>query len=704
MNIRYGHLFLILSALALPAFLYAQTAVADSLARILAVTPADTHRVILLTDYAWEINELHTDEADARLQEAIALARRLNFPKGEAVAWNGLGVVEEIRGNLARAEQHYRQALRLRRSLGDRRDVGASLNNLAVLLEMRGMIDSSIVIHRENLAIQRELKDTLREARALFNIASAYQEMGLYPEAQRELLEARLILESLGNRDEIAKVYTQLGHIQFELDRYPAALEWYKKALALRVKKKDPGRYAEALTDYANALDEVDSSDLAINYYLQALTIWKELDDLPGQAKIFTNLGDANKHAGKYAVALDYLRQAESIYLSLDDKQMLMEVYNVMGDTYGRMKKFDKALEYTNTYYKIALESKDGKYLQGAYKDFSEVYSGMGDYATAYEWRVKYDEYRYSRLDEKIGSEFARKEALFADQKKQEQIEAQKRELRVQDAELASAQTRQLALLGGALALTLLAALLFNRNRIRARANRELAAKNDAIQRERERADSLLKNILPEKTAEELKQHNIVQPVRYESVTVMFTDFKGFTTIAEHMTPEALIAELDRCFRLFDTIVEKYGLEKIKTIGDAYMCAGGLPTPNETHPVDMVNAALEMQRELAALMAEKVVAQQPVFEMRIGIHTGPVVAGVVGSHKFAYDIWGDTVNTAARLEQGGAPGKVNISETTYHCVKEYFNCTFRGNLPAKNKGEIAMYFVDGRRETVDGGR
>ncbi|MCB9308082.1 MAG: tetratricopeptide repeat protein [Lewinellaceae bacterium] len=688
-----GYLILLLAAL-LPALAHAQSPAADSLARLLRDAPADTHRVVLLTDYAWEINEVHTDEADARLHEAIKLAQKLNFSSGEASAWNGLGVVEEIRGNLEAAEQHYRQALRLRRNIGNQKEIASSLNNLGVLLEMQGRFDSALVFHRENLNIQRELLDTVRIARALFNISAAYQEMGLYPEAQSHLLDARLILEALGDRDGIAKVYTQLGHIQYELDRYPAALEWYERALQLREQIDDPGRLAEALSDYANALDEIDSSQMALKYYERALGIWKELDDLPGQAMVYINLGDAHKHIGSYSIALYYLNLAEKICLSLNDIQGLMEVYNTMGDTYGRANQLDKALEYTKKYYRIAQESGDEKYIQRAYKDFAEVYSAMGEFKTAYDWRVKYDEYRYDRLDEKIGVDFARKEALFADQKKQEQIENQKRELRVRDAELASSRTRQLALLGGAVALLLLAGLLYNRNRIRARSNRELAAKNDAIQQERERADKLLKNILPEKTAEELKRQNFVQPVRYESVTVMFTDFKGFTQIAERVPPEELIAELDNCFRLFDTIVEKYGLEKIKTIGDAYMCAGGLPTPNDTHAIDTVQAALEMQRELKTLMQQKAQEGKPVFEMRIGIHTGPVVAGVVGSHKFAYDIWGDTVNTAARLEQGGEPGRINISEATYRRVGDRFRCTFRGQMTAKNKGEIAMYFVE----------
>ncbi len=684
---------LLAALLALPAVFFAQISLADSLARLLEKAPADTHRVTLLTDYAWEINELRTDEAEARLKEAIALAQKLNFSKGEAAAWNGLGVVEDIRGNAAEAESFFKKALAIRRHLGDLRGVGASLNNLGILYEMQGRFDSALTIYSENLRIQQELRDTVKIARVLFNMAGAQQEMGLYPEAQDDLLKARFVFEIQKDRDGIAKVYAQLGHLQFELERYDTALVWYERALHLRENLDDPARLAEALTDYANALDEINSSKMALKYYEQALDIWQQLDDLPGQVQVYTNMGDAYKHLDNYPTALRHLRLAEKICLNLHDEQALMEVYNTMGDVHGRAGRLNLALEYTEKYYRTAQESGDEKYIQSAYKDFAEVYSAMGDFEVAYRWLFLYDSLRFNRLNLKIGTAFARKEQLFADQKKQAQIEEQRRELRVRDAELASARTRQFALLGGAAALLLLALLLFNRNRIRARANRELAAKNNTIQRERERADGLLKNILPEKTAEELKLHNAVQPVRYESVTVMFTDFKDFTKIAEQVSPEELINVLDECFRLFDAIVIKYGLEKIKTIGDAYMCAGGLPTPNNTHPTDAVRAALEMQNGLGLLMTKKAAAGKPVFEMRIGIHTGPVVAGVVGSHKFAYDIWGDTVNTAARLEESGEPGKVNISETTYRHVREVFDCTFRGKLAAKNKGEIEMYFV-----------
>jgi len=175
---------------------------------------------------------------------------------------------------------------------------------------------------------------------------------------------------------------------------------------------------------------------------------------------------------------------------------------------------------------------------------------------------------------------------------------------------------------------------------------------------------------------------------------VLFTDFKGFTQIAEKLTPAEVISELNHCFSVFDSICDKYGLEKIKTIGDSYMCAGGLPVANTTNPVDVVNAGLEMQACMKIWKAEKDAKNEPVWELRLGIHSGEAIAGVVGKNKFAYDIWGDTVNLASRMESSGEVGKVNISEATYNLIKDKFNCTHRGVIKAKNKGEVNMYFVD----------
>ena len=175
----------------------------------------------------------------------------------------------------------------------------------------------------------------------------------------------------------------------------------------------------------------------------------------------------------------------------------------------------------------------------------------------------------------------------------------------------------------------------------------------------------------------------------------MFSDFKGFTSYSETLSPEALVETIGFYFSKFDAIIEKYGLEKIKTIGDAYMCAGGLPFPSDNHAENMIKAAMEIT-EFVAKTKSDVNAKALNFDIRVGINTGPVVAGVVGAKKFAYDIWGDTVNIASRMESASEPGKINISENTYEIIKGHFDCEYRGELAAKNKGKMKMYFVNAK--------
>lgn len=243
-----------------------------------------------------------------------------------------------------------------------------------------------------------------------------------------------------------------------------------------------------------------------------------------------------------------------------------------------------------------------------------------------------------------------------------------------------------------ALLLVLAAGAAFSYLRARQHA-RILAEKNALIRQEQQRSEELLLNILPQRVAEELKKMGRTQAHYYPDVTVLFADFVGFSKIAEQLTPQQLVSELDICFQQFDAIVARYGLEKIKTIGDAYMCAGGLTDASDAQVREMLCAAQEMQQWLAAWNAERERMGQPRFEARIGIHRGPVVAGVVGSRKFAFDIWGDTVNVAARIEQAGVGGRINISGAVYETVKEQFPCQYRGKIEAKHKGQIDMYFV-----------
>ncbi|MBL4623604.1 MAG: hypothetical protein JKY42_00410 [Flavobacteriales bacterium] len=211
---------------------------------------------------------------------------------------------------------------------------------------------------------------------------------------------------------------------------------------------------------------------------------------------------------------------------------------------------------------------------------------------------------------------------------------------------------------------------------------------------EKQKSDDLLLNILPQETAEELKTKGKATARYYNLTTVLFTDFKGFTQISESITPVELVKELDECFIGFDQIIEDNNIEKIKTIGDAYMCVGGVPSRNQSNPIEAVLAGLAIADFMDEMKNIRTKEGKPFWELRLGIHTGPLIAGVVGKKKFAYDVWGDTVNTASRMESSGEPGKVNISAATHELIKKYFKCTSRGRVAAKNKGNLEMYFVE----------
>ncbi len=223
---------------------------------------------------------------------------------------------------------------------------------------------------------------------------------------------------------------------------------------------------------------------------------------------------------------------------------------------------------------------------------------------------------------------------------------------------------------------------------------RELGEARAAIETEKAKSDRLLLDILPASIADELKRTARVQPKYYDSVTILFADFAGFTGHAEGLEPAALVQQLDQFFSKFDEIAERHGIEKLKTIGDSYMCVGGLPEPNRTNPADACLAGFEMLDFVARSNRQREKMRLASWELRIGINSGPVVAGVVGKRKFTYDVWGDAVNVAQRMEAAGVPGRINVSENTYHRVKERFETEARGAVEAKNKGRMNMYFVN----------
>ncbi|MBK9270024.1 MAG: adenylate/guanylate cyclase domain-containing protein [Saprospiraceae bacterium] len=364
---------------------------------------------------------------------------------------------------------------------------------------------------------------------------------------------------------------------------------------------------------------------------------------------------------------MEYYSEVKAAYL-------LATLYSKLGICYVRLNKpqqaratLDSAARYGN-----ALDSRE---LLSDYLNGLQLFDSLqGNWKSAYLNHYNYVKIRDSIYNDDITKKLLQNQLQYEFDKKEAQAKA--------DQEKKDILQRTIR---NSIAATLAGALIFLLVVYRQR---------NKISKARKRSDELLLNILPGEVAEELKDKGSADAKHFDEVTVMFTDFKGFTQISEKLTPAELVAEIDTCFKAFDYIITKHNIEKIKTIGDAYMCAGGLPLSNKTHAEDVVKAAIEIRKFMLEHFQQRKNEGKVVFEIRIGIHTGPVVAGIVGVKKFAYDIWGDTVNIAARMESSGEAGNINISGRTYELVKDKFKCTHRGKIQAKNKGEIDMYFVE----------
>ena len=359
-----------------------------------------------------------------------------------------------------------------------------------------------------------------------------------------------------------------------------------------------------------------------------------------------------------------------------------------LANFYYKINKPDSVIHYATEAYDGAINLKNYGIMEEAARLLRKAFEMKGDYAKA----IFYNDLSVAARDSVSGADKVREvqNLTYKEERREEKI---KQEI---EANKIAYQNKikmysLLAILGGVL---LLAIVLYRNYRQKNKANKVLGKKNLVISQEKKRSDDLLLNILPTEVAEELKANGATKAKDFSEVTVLFTDFKNFTLMTEQLSAQELVNEINYCYSAFDNIVTKYGIEKIKTIGDSYMCAGGLPVVSETNAEDTVKAALEIRDFMLSENKKRESQNKPFFEIRIGCNTGPVVAGIVGIKKFAYDIWGDTVNIASRMESSGEPGKVNISGSTYELVKDKFTCNHRGKIEAKNKGTIDMYFVE----------
>ncbi|MBB1284492.1 tetratricopeptide repeat protein [Flavisolibacter sp. BT320] len=578
--------------------------------------------------------------------DAKAVAEKINYPVGVATAAKWMGNANFYLGQPENALLIWQDALKIFESANDKMGQADLLGNIGAFYYHKGDEVKALNHHLRSLRIAESINHKPGIASALSNIGSVYyMKEATFDKALSYYLLALPLCEELGDQAKIGAINVNMGNIYMRKEDHARAEEAFNRSL--KAYASNPVQIPNVYISLGGLYLERKNYQTALKHYQKALAIAQQTNHqlniskaLAGKASVYAQMHD-------YQAAISNYREAENI---AKDLNAMLE-------------------------------------LEGLYKEMATAYGNTGDYAKAYQYQELLQQVKDSLYNIETDKKLANIQFDFDLEKKQNEINLLTKDKSIKELQLKKQQTFNTGLAIVLGLIVVLVFILYRSYRIQSRSNVLLDRKNMEIER-------LVRNILPAEIANELRSTGKAAPRNYEQVSVMFADFRGFTTMAEKLTPQELVTELGNCFMAFDDIIEKYGLEKIKTIGDAYMCAGGIPVPTDNHVFNMVKASLEMQDFVRRNNQKRVEAGLGPWEIRIGINVGPVVAGVVGKKKYAYDIWGSTVNIASRMESNGMPGEVNISSAMYALIKDRYACVYRGKIQAKNVGEIDMYLID----------
>ena len=632
----------------------------DSALKKLPMQKEDTNNVNLLAYLSYAYCGIDPTEGLKFGQQSWDLAAKLGWEKGIASAFNVIGLNYMSKSDYSNAMEYFSKALALNEKIGNKNGMAAAIGN----------------------------------------IGSVYTRQGDYPRALAYLFRALSLKEETGDKKGVASATNSIGILYARQNDNSKALEYFSRSLKLYEELGSNKGIADAFNNMANIYKSQNDNSKALEYYAKALRLSEEMGDKKSIINCIMNIGIVYQKQRNYTEAVDYEFKALKMAEELGYEEQAGSCLGNIGGTYlhivtdankagsiqslselphkahipdslipqGRSALLHKAVMYLQS--AIAIHKKIGALdaLQVGYEAISIADSLLSDYSGALEAYKLYTVFKDSVFNTANKTEIMRL-GMVRKISVDSLSSAQQRQV----VELKYRQQRNYTYLGIAGMMLLVVFSFF-------------------IVRERGKSEQLLLNILPAEVAKELKAKGSLEARHFQNVTVLFTDFVNFTSASERMDPQALIDELHTCFKAFDEITSKHNVEKIKTIGDAYLAVAGLPTANPQHAENIVKAATEMNafmQERAARLGER------TFPVRMGIHSGSVVAGIVGVKKFAYDIWGDTVNTAARMEQNCEAGRINISQTTYELVKDKFSFEHRGEIDAKGKGMLKMYYVNG---------
>ncbi len=487
------------------------------------------------------------------------------------------------------------------------------------------------------------------------------------------------IYDSIKNNVGLMRINLQLGLVQYSIKDYNNALNYFNKI----TNNREVDNSQKATATYLSALcySELNDFNKAIIYFNRAIELYKMLNNQTGikMCEMFKGKMFINKR--EYKRAALHLKNTIGTPKTKTDSFSFSPAYAFISTAYYHLNNFDESIKNALIAYQFTKDI-DGSmiYVKESLTSLHKSYVALGKHELAYIYLNELTSVNDSVLNLDILNGISKIKSQYEYQQKlnQDKLIQVKKDLKIKQEIAFQNQIRNSLGIGliGILSFSII--IYIQRNRIR---------------REKSKSDDLLFNILPKDVAEELKLKGNTEAKLYENVTVLFTDFSSFTEISTQLSPAELVKLINELFSEFDTIMMKHGIEKIKTIGDSYMAVGGLNLENSNNAIQVINSALEIQNYLQKIKEEKKKNNLPYFEARIGIHTGPVVAGVVGLKKFSYDVWGDTVNTASRMENACEVGKINVSETTYQAAKNQFSYEYRGNVQVKSKGYLNMYYV-----------
>lgn len=622
----------------------AQTPEIDSLKNVIVAQGEDSIKVNSLIALATKC--LNTDLTNAIQYgtEALTLSKKINFQKGQAFAHKAIGLGNFFLGNYPEAVTQFQNSLAIFEDINYKAGIANIQSNLGAAYFNAGEDTKAIDFYLRSLRISEEINDKLRIGTALNNIGGVYNNKPATVDKGLEFfLRALPIFKEIDYLDGVATVSMNIGEIYFKKELYDSAIRYFETSLGIFEETIDATFPLTYLGDIYGVRKDFDR---AYDYHTKAIKIAESADAKFELAQSIIGLAKTESRKGETARAIDSYKHAQTLAEEVNARKELKDIYEGLAALYARSGEFKKAYDYGT----MLLSVKDS------------LYNNDND--------RKIQQLQFN----------------FDIEKKEAEIDLLTKDQALNEATIQRQKILNYASGISGFLLLLVVIGFYHRHRYTQKTNK-------IIKNERDRSKELLLNILPAETARELETNGYAQTRYYDSVTVLFADFKGFSSIAGKLKPQELVAELNDYFVAFDEIVEKYNLEKIKTIGDAYMCAGGIPTPNDTHPLDAVRAALAMQDFMRKRNSERLAKGLDIWELRTGLHKGPIVAGVVGKKKYAYDIWGDTVNIASRMESSSEAGRVNISATVYEAVKDHYACDYRGKISAKNIGEVDMYFV-----------